>query len=295
MEIDMMTDDHHREEPPAQHSSIIAVDAVCREKMCEWSYRVCDHFHTGREVAAVSFSYLDRFVDRCSCDRSAFKLAAMTTLYMATKIYGSHRVTISSLAELSRGEFEMSHISEMETIILQTLGWRLHPPTAQCFIDSFYSYLPVPRGPISVAIYERAIFFAELVLYDYAFVTKKRTLLALASMMNAMEGMDESTVSNQQQRSFVDIIRTNFKLEFTEDEIEAVRNRLWYVYSMSAQYREDDLAAALSSSSSSDVMMKDVRSKMHFEGERSSTPSSSPVSVTATVQSHHHQYHHLQG
>jgi hypothetical protein len=218
---------------------------------------------------------------------------------MAAKIHGTssaaNRLTISSLSELSRGEFDMSHISEMETIILQTLAWNLHPPTAQCFINSFYKYLPVPSNvPVSIAIYQRAIFFAELVLYDYAFVTRKRSLIALACMLNAMEGMDESTVPQEQQRNFVDTICGNFDLRFTKDEIESVRNRLWYVYSMSAQYKEDDMAAAAATITSSDVVMKDARSKkQHYDGKERS-PSSSPVSVTATVQVqqvHLQQYH----
>ena len=50
-------------EYPVDHDK---VDMVCREKMCEWSYRVCDHFETGREIVAVSFSYLDRLGDKCS-------------------------------------------------------------------------------------------------------------------------------------------------------------------------------------------------------------------------------------
>jgi hypothetical protein len=260
------------------------VDAVCREKMCEWSYRVCDHFQTGREIVAISFSYLDRFVDRCSCDRSAFKLAAMTTLYMATKIFGAHRVTISSLAELSRGEFEMSHISEMEGIILQTLGWRLNPPTAQCFVDSFYNYLPSGQGLLSVTIYQRAIFFVELSLYDYAFVTKERTLLALASILNAMEGIDEAAVSTQQQQNFVNIINLTFDLTFAKETVEAVRNRLWYVYSMSAQYREEDAL-------SPDLIKKEMMPRKFVTGEPSS-PSASPVSVAATGPHHcHHKGH----
>lgn len=261
------------------------VDAVCREKMCEWSYRVCDHFQTGREVVAISFSYLDRFVDRCSCDRSAFKLAAMTTLYMATKIFGAHRVTISSLAELSRGEFEMSHISEMEGIILHTLGWRLNPPTAQCFVDSFYKYLPSGRGSVSVSvpIYERAIFFVELSLYDYAFVTKERSLVALAAILNALEGMDEAALASQQQQNFVDIINLTFGLNFAKETVEAVRNRLWYVYSMSAQYRED---GALSP----DLIKREMPRKF-VTGEPSS-PSASPVSVAATGPHHHHHPGH---
>mmetsp|Transcript_6788 Transcript_6788/g.12574 ORF Transcript_6788/g.12574 Transcript_6788/m.12574 type:complete len:333 (-) Transcript_6788:144-1142(-) len=254
-----------------------SVDAVCREKMCEWSYRVCDHFHAQREVVAHSFSFLDRFVDKCSCDRSAFKLAAMTTLYMAAKISGSHRITIQSLAELSRGEFETSHISEMEGIILQTLNWRLNPPTAQCFINSFYNYLPVSQGSVSLAIYQRAMFFAELSLYDYVFVTKQRSLTAVAAMMNAMEGMDETVVPQQQQKLFVSIINTTFGLNFTEEEVESTRNRLWYVYSMSAQYMDDDAVTP-------DLVKKETRRKHVQSGVVS--PSSSPVSVTATVPHH---------
>jgi len=259
------------------------VDIVCREKMCEWSYRVGDHFQTGREIVAVSFSYLDRFVDKCSCDRSAFKLAAMTTLYMANKIYGGpHTVTIGALAELSRGEFEMSHIAEMEVIILQTLAWRLHPPTAQCFINSFFNYISVPHGSMSIAISRRAIFFAELTLYDYAFVSKERSLIALASLMNAMEGMDN--ISEEQQNIFVDVINLTFDLKFTTDMIEAVRNRLWYIYSMSAQYKEDDAIAA----GAPNIVKKETRRKHNnILGESSSSPSASPVSVAAGTGPHH--------
>jgi hypothetical protein len=265
------------------------VDTVCREKMCEWSYRVCDHFQAEREVVAVSFSYLDRFVDKCSCDRSAFKLAAMTTMYMANKIYGGpQRITISSLAELSRGEFEMSHIAEMELIILKTLQWRLHPPTAQCFINSFYNYVSVPHGSISNAIYRRATFFAELSLYDYAFVTKERSLIALASLMNAMEGMDD--ISLDQQSNFIDVINLTFDLKFTADMVETVRNRLWYIYSMSAQYKEDDAIAPTDLVRNKDK--KDTSEVKRISGESSSSPSASPVSVAATVGPHSHHNHH---
>lgn len=260
------------------NATMDAIDAVCRERMATWKLRVVDHFHVPRETVAVSFSYLDRFVDLCHCDRSAFKLAAMTTLYMAAKVFGSsHNITIRSLAELSRGEFEMSHISEMETIILQTLEWRLSPPTAQCFINSFYNYLPVPQGPVSMAVYQRSIFFVELAMYDHSFVTKKRSLLALAAMINAMEGLNESTFFQQQQDSFVDNVCRTFGLKFSQEEIEGVRNRLWYVYSMSAQYKEDDGV-------SPDVLKSDSHRRRKLGDEDAmqvepSSPSSSPVSV----------------
>lgn len=248
------------------------IDAICREKMAEWSFRVCDHFHVSRDIVAMSFSFLDRFVNLCSCDRSAFKLAAMTTLYLAAKINGAHAISIHSLAELSRGEFEMSHISEMETIILQTLQWKVNPPTAQCFVNAFYNYLPVPQEPVSIAIYQRATFFVELALYDYTFVTKERTLLALAAIINAMEGMNEATVSLQQQASFAEVIAMTFGLKFSHEEIESARNRLWYVYSMSAQYKDDDSLAP-------DMVRTEAYHSKNAMDTTPASPSTSPVSV----------------
>lgn len=273
MERSTCTSELMETETPELVSEYDKVDTICREKMCEWSYRVCDHFQAEREIVAVSFSYLDRFVDKCSCDRNAFKLAAMTTLYMANKIYGGpHRITISSLASLSRGEYEMSHIAEMEVIILKTLEWRLNPPIAQCFINSFYNYASVPHG--SNAIYRRAIFFAELALYDYAFVTKERSLVALASLMNAMEGMDN--ISLDQQSSFVEVINSTFDVKFTPDIVDAVRNRLWCIYSMSAQYKEDDAIVP-------DLIKKDTQRKQISSVGDSASPSASPVSVAAPI------------
>ena len=38
-----------------------SLDENCREKMCEWGYKVCDHFRIPREIVAFAFSYLDRF------------------------------------------------------------------------------------------------------------------------------------------------------------------------------------------------------------------------------------------
>jgi lipoyl(octanoyl) transferase len=215
------------------------VDTLCREKMCEWSYRVIDHFHASREIVAISFAYLDRFVNLCSCDRNAFKLAAMTCLYMATKLFNWREISMRSLAELSRGEFDMAHIAEMEGIILKTLSWRLHPPTTQCFINALYGLLPSASTPVTRAICQRATFFAELSLFDYCFVTQPRSAIALATLLNAMEGMDETVVSKRDQRKFVKTLRETVKLEHSEEKVESIRNRLWYIYSQSVQYQAD--------------------------------------------------------
>lgn len=144
-----------------------------------------------------------------------------------------------SFAELSRGEFDMAHIAEMEGIILKTLSWRLHPPTTQCFINALYGLLPSASTPVTRAICQRATFFAELSLFEYRFVTQPRSAIALAALLNAMEGMDETIVSKRDRLKFVKTLRETVKLEHSEDKVESIRNRLWYIYSQSVQYQAD--------------------------------------------------------
>jgi hypothetical protein len=217
------------------------IDITCREKMCEWSYRVCDHFHTNREIVALSFSFLDRFIDGCSCDRTSFKLASMTTLYMATKVFNAKQISISSLAELSRGEFEMSHLAEMERIILEALDWRLNPPTVQAFIGYLLALLPLDDARRARSICRRAIFFSELCCYDYSFVTRDRSLIAVACILNALEGMEDGYLSQELQQDFLETIRSNVSLQFEAEELETSQGRLWYLYSCSAEVKEDDI------------------------------------------------------
>lgn len=241
----------------------------------------------------------------------------MTTLQICSKTNGvgaggsnfyqqvRPAVTMQSLADLSRGEFEISHLVEMEMIVLQTLGWSVNPPTVQGFIHAFYHFLPMLQRPgshhpssscsstsstvmIASAIYQRAIFFAELVVYDHAFVTTERALLAVSALLNAMEGMDEASVPSHQQDIFLSILESVHKFKYPRDIIEDCRNRLWFVYSMSAQYRDEETlsssceSSSASSSSWSATGSYNVDYKSNQQLPQTAGLLSSPVSVVVS-------------
>jgi len=244
------------------------IDAICREKMCEWGYRISDHFHTSREIVAYAFSFLDRFVDRCNCDRTAFKLASMTSIYMATKIFNSKQMSIASLAELSRGEFSFDHIAEMERIILQTLDWKLCPPTVQTFVDCLQTFVPYDDEAINNAVYQRANFFAELAVYEYSLVTKTRLEIAVSCILNAMECIDDSF---EMKRKLVKDVEEAFSAYFTVENLDSIQRSLWFLYSCSAQLAEDYTAG--------EPMVR-YPSKQHVSRQRSlSLLEHSPTSV----------------
>jgi|AntRauTorckE5430_2_1112549.scaffolds.fasta_scaffold10294_1 hypothetical protein len=40
-----------------------AADPIYRLRMADWSYRIIDYFGASREIVAIAFDYLDRFLD----------------------------------------------------------------------------------------------------------------------------------------------------------------------------------------------------------------------------------------
>lgn len=237
----------HKSDDACDNESYISesedtIDVICREKMCDWSYRVCEHFHTNREIVSFSFSMLDRFVDLYCCDRTTFKLASMTTLYMATKLFSDKQMSMHSLAHLSKGEFDILHIAEMEFLILKSLHWRLNPPTVQSFIGRLHVLLQIEDRVLAKAIYQRAIFFAELCVYDYSLVTQDRCLVAVAALLNTLDGIEDASLSQKLQVDLLSSTQIELGDDFLmrPDVLEATQDRLWYLYSCSAQHKDDD-------------------------------------------------------
>lgn len=124
----------------------IDVDA-CRSKMCQWIYQVVDCTRLQRETAAVAVSYLDRFMCTTSFsaykaryDRKEYQLCALTSLYIATKIFEPFALDASLVSKLSRGLHTTEEIIALEYEILTALRWRVNGKLA-----TIYSSIAIPH------------------------------------------------------------------------------------------------------------------------------------------------------
>lgn len=214
------------------------VDIVCREHMCEWANRIVDHFHGSREIVAISLSYLDRFLDRCCCDRAVFKLASITSLYIATKLNSRKHISMKSLAALSRGEFGVENIAEMECIILETLEWHLHPPTVKAFVEQLIRLLPLDIDDrIRERIYHRAHFFAELSVLNYGLSIGDPANIALSAILNAIDGFEYPHITNSAVTEFLEFVEQTTKVNAWQSRsISTVRYQLWELYNKSEEF-----------------------------------------------------------
>lgn len=95
------------------------INECWRDKICEWSYQVIDHFDFNREIVSISLNYLDRYLSTCPVNRKVFQLAGMTSLFLAIKLYETSSLKMSTFIELSRGYFSIEHLTAMETAILR--------------------------------------------------------------------------------------------------------------------------------------------------------------------------------
>jgi hypothetical protein len=185
------------------------VDEDCRVKMTEWSYQVVDFCKFRRETVAIGMSFLDRYLSNAAgahalLDRKTYQLAAMTTLYMAIKLHEPLEMETSLLADLSRGCYNEVEIAEMECDILKALGWRVMGPTPLSFVQHFLALLPSNiHATVATAVMDYARFQTELAVSDYSFVVCPYSHIAIAAVLNAVDGMDRSLFPLKQQGKFL--------------------------------------------------------------------------------------------
>ena len=249
------------------------VDEFCREQIVEWSFRVVDYFRINREVVAISTSYLDRFLATCSCDRKTFKLAATTALNLAVKLNESTKTDMMSvLSELSRGEFSMSDIVEMEQTMIESLSWLLHPPTPKCILGYMLKLLPSTVIPSLIrSISALSSFFTELSLCDYYFTTQYPSTVALAAILNSMEILNLSEISSNIHNSFLDQLSVIIDVHYESEEVLEARKRLWIVYERSEEFTIQSDKAYSNNKHTRAFLQKNRRSTRNHQ---------SPVSVS---------------
>ncbi|KAK1741652.1 cyclin family protein [Skeletonema marinoi] len=176
---------------------------VCRSKLFAWMYDLVDTHSLDRELVAVAASYMDRYLSKqTSINRGyIYQLVGMTSLYLAIKIYRDQGkcAGAASFAGLSRGLFTDHDIVKMENSMLNTLDWRMFPPTAVTFGTMLLAM--IPRGACSPfsrhSMFERIRFLLELSIAVPFFLGKKPSNIAIGAFIEIMESEEQPNVSDK--------------------------------------------------------------------------------------------------
>ena len=211
------------------------IDELCRTKMLAWCLQGAN-FGIRRDTVVISMSYLDRFLSSGTPramntikNRKEYKLASMTTLYMAIKLFEPFELQAADLAMLSKNSFAAIDFFQMEFDILSALDWHVHGPTVLSFIEHFFAVIPKTSTCNDTAwrlLLHKSKQYTELTLGDYYFVTQKPSNVAVAIISNSLRYISPNIINAADRLSFFSQIAAASKIDFNSQEISLSRKRL---------------------------------------------------------------------
>jgi hypothetical protein len=133
-------------------------------------------------------------------DTRQYQLAAMTSMYIAVKLYEPLSMDAALLAEISAGCYTPQEILDMEKCILEALEWRMNgPPTPQEYVCLLLGLLN-PEGydydlDVLGSLLDVSKFQCELATASYDLSLYKPSHVALAAILNSLDGVEEDLLS----------------------------------------------------------------------------------------------------
>jgi hypothetical protein len=197
----------------------------CRTRLRQY-VAVIDYHEISREVVALAMNYTDRYLQVHEHDPqdpqeeealpsgSAYQLIVMAGLFLAIKMSTGHyfgeTVNARTMCAMSRGMFTLEQLLSMETQLLVTLGWRVHPPSPRVFLNHYLSILTNYSGHdqyLLMALSQvdkkqlhevrnEADFMLEHAVLDYHFCGHYPSVIAIAALCNATFMMWPAHVGN---------------------------------------------------------------------------------------------------
>ena len=187
-----------------------------RLKICEWTFKVIDHFDYDRETAVKSMDIFDRFVatygNRCS--QECTLLSAVASVYIAIKVNERGKLHPEALSKLSRGQFTATQIQDMELRIFKHLSWHINPPTVSTYLSSLVTLLPsYIEEHAKREIFENAQYASELAVFDPYFLVHSKSSIAFAVVLVFLEDATKKNIIPYKTK--IDFLHTINQYEIT--------------------------------------------------------------------------------
>ena len=186
--VDDIYENHEIPKRQSQRDKLeLSLIATWRHQMFDWVCQVVRCKCLNKGVVEVSFNILDRFVamklEEQSISRGDFQLYCLVAVYIAFKTSASAgRLTLKHLISMAGGVYQSEDFHRAELEMLETLQWRVNPPTIMTFCDV---YLSLDEAQLSENVYSVCEYMAEVAVADEFFISKPCSTIALGIVLLA--------------------------------------------------------------------------------------------------------------
>jgi len=183
------------------------IDETCRTAMVGWCQAIAMKLNLRPNTLWIAISFFDRYLSsgkgrsRAALqDKYAFQLAAITTFYIAVKLYEDFEFSIDTLYKIIKGFYSKEDILLLEVDILSCLDHRLSIPTPMDFSRLLVMFLPHDIQVSKVDLLDECQRKVAYTSTDMYFTLCKPSVVGSSCLISCLIDMDIMT--STQRRTF---------------------------------------------------------------------------------------------
>ncbi len=259
-------------------------NGLWRQQIIEWMYTLVKYCKLRHEAATGGAYCLDVAVERGVIKTpNDYQLGAMAALYLGLKVFDSPSVRVvklSSLVKLGNAQIKEEDIIRMEKEIINVMGWRLNPPTPNCFLQQYLVLLPTQSYATRGKIEQKALDAIEISVASDRFYSIEPSIIGYAALLIALDHYLEEQktfiaacgvemINLWQLRSFLYNMTNIAKLDHTSNTVTETTALLERIMKKVPPATKSHSSAEISKSISKH---SDYESKSRVEGNVASSP-----------------------
>lgn len=178
-----------------------------RTILIDWMVRLQVKLNYHTDALHLAVSIVDRYMSKVQVLQTKLQLLGITALLIATKYEEIYPPLVKDCVYLSDRTFSHQDVLDMEISILDTLDYRISShPTAYPFLCRFLTL-----ADTTSAIGNAAKFYLDRMLQESVFLNYRPSLVALASVMLAVNNKDVRQHDELEQQSAPGLVRRTLK------------------------------------------------------------------------------------
>jgi Cyclin, N-terminal domain/Cyclin, C-terminal domain len=153
------------------------INEKMRAILVDWLIDVHAKFKMTLETLPLTINLIDRYLDRNQMSKQKLQLLGVSCLLIASKYEDIYPPEVKELVKVTDNAFTKEEIMDMESSVLQSLGFHLTVSYSHVFLDRLKDVEKIPDKP-----YYFVKFLLELALLDYKMIKYSPSFQAAAAL-----------------------------------------------------------------------------------------------------------------
>lgn len=171
------------------------INAKMRAILVDWLVEVHLKFKLMPETLYLTINLIDRFLEKKVVARQRLQLVGVTCMLLASKYEEIYFPEVRDFVYITDRAYTRQQILQMESLILNALGFELTVPTAIVFTKRF-----LKAGGASSTTKQLALYFCERTLQEYSMLKYMPSTIAASCVSLALKANNQESWSPTLER-----------------------------------------------------------------------------------------------